>query len=667
MLVMYHLISVTLILTICHQNRLTAAENYLSRIERSWISLDVSSDFCSWHNFWNISPRHFYAARTVFIIVLSSSGIRLQTENLAKLLTGINNILNIPIILFDDTVGSSAYDVRRNMFLSDVRFNSSYAFLIVSEHVSGVFKYTETSVRLWRRDVSLLILIIQRESGHSSDKTLLNVQYSDLFKNLWIQHQTNKVFLFVKLFNKCQDEIWYYDPFVEGNDSERGQVYKLKFTGAIDRYFLKGVSNLRGYSLHVSMFPSPITAIEEVVNNTEYNSSSKYRGRDGLVLKELAKHMNFTPNMVRPDSNNSFEFSDGSLTGPLKYIANGDVDIAMNSVFMKVFHSVDIEYVTPVTHFGKICVLVPRAPKIPVWMLLFRCLSVTLWTTLIGTYIVSTICWHMLTKRSFIRQSHRDVHWATSLTDVLNIFMPTCFAKIFSLRNQSERIFVASCMFSSIVITSAWQGALFDRLKNPIYYKDIDTLEELDESGLPIFTMEEILYDIFDRIDTPTTRQLSKRFRVTNFPHSFDLIQQLADHRNFALLLSLIEIETLLDTYPINTHLLHCVQECPMIYFSSYMVPRGSSYLKDINTIVGRLFEGGLIRKWYYDAIYETCLPIRLRSANRGIGDFKQKRFSLNDLLIAFMVLIFGLGLGALVLLMEFFLCKCQHLARRIM
>jgi hypothetical protein len=654
-------------LIISHHNGFIAAENYyLSKIQSFQSSLGVSSHFCSWHNFWNVSSRHFYAARAVITVTLSSSGTQLETENLATLLTGMNNILNIPVILFDDTVGTSAYNVTRDTLLPDVRFSTSYAFLIVSEDVNDVFKYTETSERLWRPDVSLLTLIIQRATGNSSEETVLNAQYSDLFKNLWIRHQTGKVFIFVKKLNKCEDEILYYNPFVEANVYERGQVYKYASTGAVDRYFLDGVWNLHGSSLHISMYQLQVTAIKEAINNTENNSACNYRGRDGLVLKELAKHMNFTPN-VTSDNVNSFESSDGRLSRPLKDIENGDVDIVMNSVFMKVLHSVDIEYVTPVTHFGKICVVVPRADRIPVWVSLFRCFSVVLWATLIGTYILSTICWHILTKHSFPHQSHRDIHWTTSLTEVLNIFLPTCFVNIFPFRNQSERMFLASCMFFSIVMTSIWQGALFNKLKSPLHYKDIDTLEELDESGLPIFAMEEALYDLFDLIDTPTTKRLSKRLTLTDFPHSLDLIQQVADHRNFSLLLSLIEIETLLDTYPINTRLLHCVQECPIIYFSSYVVPKGSPYLKDINTIVGRLFESGLIRKWYYDAIYEIFLPIRLEFGGLSFEDSKQKEFSLRDLLVAFLVLILGCGLSGLVLLIEFCLRKFQHLSQHFM
>lgn len=654
-------------LIIVHHSGFIAADNYyISRIQRFQASIGVSSHFCSWHNFWKVSSKHFYTARAVITVTLSSSGTQHESEKLATLLTGINNILNIPIILFDDTVGTSTHNVKRIITVSDVRFSTSYAFLIVSEDVNDVFKYTETSERLWRPDVSLLILIIQRSNGNSSDKTILNAQYSDLLKNLWIRHQTGKVFIFVKKMNKCEDEILYYNPFVEANVYERGQMYKDVLTGAVDRYFLDGIWNLHGSSLHISMYQLQVTAIKEAVSNTERNAACNYRGRDGLVLKELAKYMNFTPN-ITSDSVNSFESSDGRLTRPLKDIANGDIDIVMNSVFMKVLDSVDIEYVTPVTHFGKICVVVPRADRIPVWVSFFRCFSVSLWATLSVTYILSTICWHILTKHSFPHHSHRDLHWTTSLTEVLNIFLPTCFVKFSSFRNQSERMFLASCMFLSIVMTCIWQGAVFNRLKTPLHYKDIDTLEELDESGLPVFTMEQALYDLFDLIDTPTTQRLTKRLRLTNFPHSLDLIQQVADHRNFTLLLSLIEIETLLDTYPINTCLLHFVQECPIIYFSSYMVPKGSPYLKDINTIVGRLFESGLIRKWYYDAIYEIFLPVRLTYAGSGIEDSKQKAFSLRDLIIAFVVLILGLGLSGLALLMEFCLHKFQHLSQRIM
>jgi hypothetical protein len=97
------------------------------------------------------------------------------------------------------------------------------------------------------------------------------------------------------------------------------------------------------------------------------------------------------------------------------------------------------------------------------------------------------------------------------------------------------------------------------------------------------------------------------------------------------------------------------------------VVPKGSPYLKDINAIVGRLFESGLIRKWYYDAIYEIFLPIRLKFAGRGTEDSKQNEFSLRDLLIAFLVLIFGYGLSGLALIMEFCLRKFQHLSQRIM
>ena len=667
MLVTYQLISVTVVLIISHHNGFISAENYnLSRIQKLQASLGFSSHFCSWHNFWNVSSRYFYAARTVITVTPSSSGTQFETEKLATLLTGINNILNIPVILFDETVGNYARNVTRNILLSDVRFSTGYALLIVSEDVIDVYKYTETSERLWRPDVSLLILIIQRANGNISDKNVLNVQYSDLFKNLWIRHQTVKVFIFVKNLNQCEDEILYYNPFVQANVYERGRVYNDVVTGAVDRYILDGVWNLHGSSLHISMYQLQITAIMEGVSNTERNSACNYRGRDGLVLRELAKRMNFTPN-ITSDSINSFESSDGRLTRPLKDIANGDVDIVMNSVFMKVMHSVDVEYVTPVTHFGKICVVVPRADRIPVWVSLFRCFSVLLWATLSGTYILSTICWHIITKHSVPHQSHRDVHWTTSLTEVLSIFLPTCFVKIFLFRNQSERMFLAPCMFFSIVMTCIWQGSVFNRLKSPLHYRDIDTLEELDESGLPILTMEQELYDLFDLIDTPTTKRLSKRLTFTNLPDSVDLIQVVADHRNFSLLLSLIEIETLLDTYPINTRLLHCVQECPIIYFSSYMVPKGSPYLKDINTIVGRLFESGLIRKWYYDAIYEIFLPIRLKFADRDTEDSKQKEFSLRDLLIAFVVLIFGYGLSGLALLMEFCLREFRHLSQRVM
>jgi hypothetical protein len=651
---MYLLISAAFVFSF-NPNGLHTAENPSHITRTSWQMDEFSVPvFHSGDVFWNISSRHFDSSRVLFIILLRTSQIQHQSERLATLLMGIHCNLDIPIVLFEDTAGTFENNATKNILTSSAtRFAASYSLLVVSEDIDNVFKYAETSGRLRLSDIPIFILLIKKIDDNCSDEFVSSIEYSSLFKYLWRLHQTANVIVFVKSLNSCEDEILIYNPFIQMDGSARGQIYKYSYTGAVDKYFQSVSWNLRGYPLRVAMFPTEVTAIKVCTNGTGGSSSCTFRGRDGLILDELAKYMNFNPCIVTPSDNvsNSLEFVNGTVTGPLRDIANRKIDIAMNSRNMKVSHVADVDYVTPVIHFGMMCVLAPKAPKVPLWISLFRCFSIALWATLVVTYILSAILWYGFPKFSSSDHLQKHIHWSRALCDVLNILLPTLFTKICSFRNDSQRIFVASCLFFSIVITTVFQGSLFFKLKNPSYYKDVDTLEELDQSGLPIITTFENLYDVFDVIDTTTGKRLSKRLSI--FALTDEELLEIIERGNSSLLMSLIGIEMLFKTYSRHARLVHRVQECPAAYFQSYMVPSGSPYLKAINALVGRMFEAGLTYKWYYDALYLNSLPQYILSANSDMH-LRQKAFSLCDMLIAFIILIFGLILSGLIFLTEY-------------
>jgi hypothetical protein len=47
--------------------------------------------------------------------------------------------------------------------MSAARFGASHALQIVSEDADNVFKHAETSERLWRSDVPILIFLIEKQ------------------------------------------------------------------------------------------------------------------------------------------------------------------------------------------------------------------------------------------------------------------------------------------------------------------------------------------------------------------------------------------------------------------------------------------------------------------------------------------------------------------------
>ncbi|KAJ4448330.1 hypothetical protein ANN_10345 [Periplaneta americana] len=135
-------------------------------------------------------------------------------------------------------------------------------------------------------------------------------------------------------------------------------------------------------------------------------------------------------------------------------------------------------------------------------------------------------------------------------------------------------------MLFSIVLTCAFQAAFFKLLKIPVFKEDIDTLEDIDKSGLPIVAFSAELQDAFDLIDTPTTNRLSQRLILDNT--DIDFVHCVAKYRNVSVFMSLIAATAYLQIYPGYPYLIHIADECPGAFYQSLKYP---VYGKDINTL----------------------------------------------------------------------------------
>lgn len=50
-----------------------------------------------------------------------------------------------------------------------------------------------------------------------------------------------------------------------------------------------------------------------------------------------------------------------------------------------------------------------------------------------------------------------------------------------------ERLLMTACLLANLIIMGTFQGSLTTSFTTVTYYKDIDTLAELDATGLPIY------------------------------------------------------------------------------------------------------------------------------------------------------------------------------------
>lgn len=135
-----------------------------------------------------------------------------------------------------------------------------------------------------------------------------------------------------------------------------------------------------------------------------------------------------------------------------------------------------------------------------------------------------------------------------------------------------ERIFLATCLFSSTIIVGTFQvnfasiyfykkksivwfhenglislqGTLTGSYSSESYYKDINTLEELDQSGLPIGTSSGSLGSIFDQhFGSKLIESLDSKYHV--FTNTTDVtIDRTASKRDICSIERLTDVSVII-------------------------------------------------------------------------------------------------------------------------
>ncbi|KAJ8877672.1 hypothetical protein PR048_022127 [Dryococelus australis] len=245
-------------------------------------------------------------------------------------------------------------------------------------------------------------------------------------------------------------------------------------------------------------------------------------------------------------------------------------------------------------------ILVPKSERIPQYMNIIIPLSKNLWKLYFCTVLLLVFVW------KFVRLD-ASVELKT-FVEVMRIAVTG--VTIVTASKTSHRLFVSSCLILSLLTMNAYSGSLTSYLTTPHYYKDMDTLLELDESGLAI-AIESVdgvnsLDDIIDQVD-PSDEILVRLSPKSKFMRdSKQVLESMVLYRNVSLLafastinLFVRSSEYNLDGYP----LLHIIGQCPYVGQVVYQYPHRSPYDDVINDQMFRFAEGGFLVKWYADDI----------------------------------------------------------------
>lgn len=462
--------------------------------------------------------------------------------------------------------------------------------------------------------------------------------YEEYLRNLWQKFKALNV-LFVAKCSKVR--LFTYNPFTSLKEYFQIDLNDLR-TIKLDK-----LNNLYRYELRTSIFVRSPTAIKlkdvpsPLKTNPIYLSLRKsfnFAGYDGYVLANLADYMNFTLNLtsVSDQSNYGRIVKGGIHTGTLGDVAYNRIDISGNGMFYSDYDGSGlIEFTIPVNN-DKLCVVVPKAQEIPQWIKMFRCFKPKTWLILFAICTICIIFWVI------VKDDDKKTRSELPL-EIIAIFL-TVSTKLST--KSSHRIFLAFCMGYTVIVTNIFQGSLVKSFSTKSYYADVDTLEELDQSGLRIATS----LDIFSN-RTPLLANLENKRTVLNI----SALDRAAFYRDVAAVERKEDANLLINTqykreddgYP----LLHLMKKCPSSVFIAYVVPNGSPYLNRFNFILYKFSEAGLLEKWYRDVI-DALIWDKLKRDSFYLND-DQKAINFNDVKAAFCLLTIGLFVGCIVLIVE--------------
>jgi hypothetical protein len=410
--------------------------------------------------------------------------------------------------------------------------------------------------------------------------------------------------------------------------------------------FFPSLSDLHGYPLRVSMFPDFRSVVPVLGPDGQVES---FEGYDGHTVTSLAQYMNAVIVLVPQRDHALFglKFQNGTITGTIGDVAHGRADIASNSQYIKT-DLLELEYTYP-HDTNNLCFIVPKSKPVPRFRNLFLSFSCNVWIVLACAMLLTPICWYCVRKYGQIPVLEKTNN-ITMNDAFFDIFRSFIFGTLTTVPTSIlDRVFIITWVLLGIIITSAFQSSFSSYLAVPKYLPEINTLKQLDESGLGIFVSPAVNSYMTLDINDEIMKNLWRKFKYER--NSSLITDWVAWKRDMGAMCNQLSVRYYLRNgrYIKDEHpLLHRVKENILSIYSVYSVPRHSPFLPRFNVVISRLVEAGLQMKWTSDSLHQAALKGKMTPVST-FQAAEPAPLSLTHLQTAFYLLAIGLLCSTLI------------------
>ncbi|KAL2726853.1 uncharacterized protein V1478_007131 [Vespula squamosa] len=356
----------------------------------------------------------------------------------------------------------------------------------------------------------------------------------------------------------------------------------------------------------------------------------RFKGDDSIIVQTILRKLNATINVTVKDIMLGGIDKYGSMTGLLEEVANGLCDIAMNSRSFTMMWHLSFSY--PHDESG-LCVMSQISEEVSELRKLINLLSTPFMMGMMIIYMVTLL---IMTKLDGFFEAFLNVER-----------LLLCVAILRPPKINSYRIYICMIFVLSLSANAVFQSHWYSLLTVPQFYPNIDTYDDLMDSG----------YDIHGTISFKglVGEELNPRFRESSY---FDSLEIVKNTSNAVWISDCLNVQFRL----INETNLYVSRYKIREFVSSYIARENWPIFRTFNKNLQRLVEAGLIAMWKRRTIAYLQRKLQLKILNTT--GFKILRFKHLD--FSFYILIIGNTCAILVFFMELMVHRYRENINRI-
>lgn len=172
--------------------------------------------------------------------------------------------------------------------------------------------------------------------------------------------------------------------------------------------------------------------------------------------------------------------------------------------------------------FDELCFVVPKAQQMSQWRAVFTAFDVRLWYFLGAAFVMAVAAW------TLIKRTTRAPYALTQLSiNVFRMFLMVPLNRVPG--NIPERLIVVSTVLFGFIMATSLQAVMVKYLNYPKYERNVATVQELYDTGMPVMSASTNLIVLFELDDNPLFVKMSDRFVIVD--KSMDILGEVANKR----------------------------------------------------------------------------------------------------------------------------------------